>query len=116
MAHEPSIRDLFGRDLRRVSILVILICSCSLTAHWAFMFWSQQHLYTLPDLADWAQDDKRRLVSVAMLLVMVASIVGNFVAAWLASLIGDRRAISLCAWGISWQWWQHTSNRATTAC
>jgi MFS family permease len=90
-AHQPAIRDLFGRDLRGVSILVILICSCSLTAHWAFMFWSQQHLYTLPDLADWAQDDKRRLVS--------ASIVGNFAAAWLARLIGDRRAISLMCMG-----------------
>ena len=98
-AREPSIRDLFGRDLRGVSILVILICSCSLTAHWAFMFWSQQHLYTLPDLADWAQDDKRRLVSMAMLLIMVASIVGNFAAAWLARLIGDRRAISLLCMG-----------------
>jgi MFS family permease len=99
VAKEPAIRDLFGRDLRGVSILVILICSCSLTAHWAFMFWSQQHLYTLPDLADWAQDDKRRLVSLAMLLVMIASIVGNFVAAWLASLIGDRRAISVMCMG-----------------
>jgi predicted MFS family arabinose efflux permease len=96
---EPSIRDLFSRELRGVSILVILICSCSLTAHWAFMFWSQQHLYTLPDLADWAQDDKRRLVSVAMLLVMIASIFGNFAAAWLASVIGDRRAISLLCVG-----------------
>jgi predicted MFS family arabinose efflux permease len=98
-AHQPSIRDLFGRDLRGVSILVILICSCSLTAHWAFMFWSQQHLYTLPDLAEWSQDEKRRLVSVAMLLVMIASIVGNFAAAWLARLIGDRRAISLMCVG-----------------
>jgi len=63
------------------------------------MFWSQQHLYTLPDLADWTQDEKRRLVSVAMLLVMLASIVGNFAAAWLARAIGDRRAISLMCIG-----------------
>ena len=43
--------------------------------------------------------DKRRLVSVAMLLVMIASIAGNFVAAWLARLIGDRRAIALMCMG-----------------
>jgi MFS family permease len=98
-SEEPAIRDLFRSGLRRVSILVILICSCSLTAHWAFMFWSQQHLYNLPELAGWAEGEKRRLVSVAMLLVMIASIVGNFIAAWLARWIGDRRAIALLCIG-----------------
>ena len=96
---EPAIRDLFRPGLRRISILVILICSCSLTAHWAFMFWSQQHLYNLPDLAGWPEAEKRRLVSIAMLLVMIASIAGNFIAAWLARQIGDRRAISLMCLG-----------------
>jgi MFS family permease len=94
-AREPRIRDLFSPGLRRVSLLLILICSCSLTAHWAFVFWSQQHLYNLPELAAWAESDKRKLVSVAMLLVMAASIAGNFGAAWLAKRIGDRRAIAL---------------------
>ena len=88
-----------GPDLRRVSVLVILICCCSLTAHWAFMFWSQQHLYNLPDLADRPEDEKRRLVSLAMLLVMIASIAGNFVAAWLAHRLGDRRTIALMCLG-----------------
>jgi MFS family permease len=98
-AEEPAIRDLFRPGLRHVSILVILICSCSLSAHWAFMFWSQQHLYNLPDLAGWGAEEKRRLVSVAMVLVMIASIAGNFIAAWLARRIGDRRAIALMCVG-----------------
>ena len=63
------------------------------------MFWSQQHLYNLPQLASWAEGDKRKLVSVAMLLVMVASIAGNFIAAWLARWMGDRRAIALMCLG-----------------
>jgi MFS family permease len=91
----PSIADLFRPSLRRTSILVILICSLSLTAHWAFMFWSQLHLYNLPDLADWPEEERRRLVSLAMLLVMLASIAGNFLAAYLARLLGDRRTIAL---------------------
>jgi MFS family permease len=98
-SEEPAIRDLFRPGLRRLSILVILICSCSLSAHWAFMFWSQQHLYNLPDLIGWGDDQKRRLVSVAMVLVMIASIAGNFIAAWLARRIGDRRAIALLCVG-----------------
>jgi MFS family permease len=95
----PAIRDLFRPGLRRVSLLVITICACSLTAHWAFVFWSQQHLYNLPDLADQPEDDKRRLVSIAMSLVMIASIAGNFLAAWLAKLVGDRLAIAIMCLG-----------------
>jgi MFS family permease len=95
----PAIGDLFRPGLRRVSVLVILICACSLTAHWAFVFWSQQHLYNLPDLAGRPEDEKRRLVSIAMSLVMIASIAGNFVAGWLANRIGDRRAIAAMCLG-----------------
>jgi MFS family permease len=95
----PAIGDLFQPGLRGISILVILICSCSLTAHWAFMFWSQLHLYNLPDLAAWSEFDRRKLVSVAMVLVMLASIAGNFVAAWLARRLGDRRTIAFMCLG-----------------
>jgi MFS family permease len=98
-ARTPAIGDLFRPGLRGTSILVILICSCSLTAHWAFMFWSQLHLYNLPDLASWPEADRRKLVSVAMVLVMLASIAGNFVAAWLARRIGDRRTIAIMSLG-----------------
>jgi MFS family permease len=93
-SHQPRIGDLFRPGLRGISVVVILICSCSLTAHWAFMFWYQQHLYNLPDLASWSEHDRRRLVSIAMVLVMVGSIAGNFLAAWVASRIGDRRTIA----------------------
>jgi MFS family permease len=95
----PGIIDLFERGIRRISILVILVCSVSLTAHWAFMFWYQQHLRNLPDLANWTAQAKSRYVSVALFLVMAASIAGNFLAAWLARRMGYRRAIALLCFG-----------------
>jgi MFS family permease len=95
----PGIRDLFRPEIRGLSILLILVCATSLTAHWAFMFWYQQHLRNLPDLADWSAEAKSRFVSVAMFVVMIASIVGNFAAAALARRIGYRLAISLMALG-----------------
>jgi MFS family permease len=98
-ARPPTIQDLFQPGLCSTSIRVILICSCSLTAHWAFMFWSQLHLYNLPDLTAWPESERRRLVSVAMVLVMLASIAGNFAAAWLARRLGDRRTIALMCLG-----------------
>ena len=94
---EPSVWDLFRGDVRRITLLTILVCSLSLTAHWAFNFWYLQHLRNLPDIADWTDADRNKLVSQAMGVVMVFSIVGNFVAAALARVFGYRRTIAfLC--------------------
>src|SRR5690349_2714655 len=98
-AVHPTIADLFGPEIRKLSTLLILVCATSLTAHWAFMFWYQQHLRNLPDLASWTGEEKSRFVSTAMFVVMVTSIVGNFAAAWLAQRIGYRRAIAILAIG-----------------
>ena len=40
----PGFRDLFAPAIRRTTLLTILVCACSLTAWWAFMFWHAQHL------------------------------------------------------------------------
>ena len=63
------------------------------------MFWYQQHLRNLPDLISWSAEEKGRFVSVAMFVVMIASIIGNFAAAWVARRIGYRRAIAYLALG-----------------
>ena len=76
--------DLFRGDVRRTTVLTILVCSLSLTAHWAFIFWYMQQLRNLPDVAGWTDAERGQLVSKAMSLVMVSSIVGNFLAAALA--------------------------------
>jgi MFS family permease len=91
----PGIADLFRGDVRRTAILTILVCSVSLTAHWAFIFWYQQHLRNLPDVIDLSPTRKNEIASFASLLVMLASILGNFLAAAMARAIGDRRSISL---------------------
>jgi MFS family permease len=98
-AANPRIRDLFLPGLRPLTWLLILVCATSLTAHWAFMFWYQQHLRNLPDLVAWSVQEKNRFVSVAMFVVMIASILGNFAAAWLARRIGYRRSIGYLALG-----------------
>ncbi len=67
----PGIADLFRGEVRRTAVLTILVCSVSLTAHWAFMFWYQQHLRNLPDVIDLSPARKNELASIANLLVMV---------------------------------------------
>jgi MFS family permease len=94
---EPGILELFRGNVRRITVLTLLVCALSLTAHWAFLFWYLQQLRNLPDLASWTDPEKSQLVSIAAWLVIGASVVGNFVAAGLARLLRYRRAIAgLC--------------------
>jgi MFS family permease len=90
---EPRVRDLFGSGTAHITCWVVVVCGISLTAHWAFMFWHQQQLRNLPEVINLSEEQKNRLASVAMYVVMIFSILGNFFAAWLARLIGYRAAI-----------------------
>jgi MFS family permease len=91
----PRVGELFEGPIRAITLKTILVCSLSLTAWWAFMFWHAQHLRNLPELASWARPDRERLVSRAFFIVIATSIVGNFFAGWLAQRIGYRRAIAI---------------------
>ena len=90
---EPMVGDLFRGAFRRTTVMVILVCGVSLTAHWAFMFWHQQQLRNLPEVLPWSAEQKNKLASLAMYLVIASSILGNFFAGWLARFIGYRRTI-----------------------
>jgi MFS family permease len=93
--NEPRLADLFRGEVLPITVKTILICSVTLTAWWAFLFWYQQHLRNLPEIASWSAESKGKYVSTAMFLVMLSSIGGNFAAAFVARLIGYPRAISL---------------------
>ena len=92
--NEPGIADLFRGDVRRTTLLTIVVCASSLSAWWAFMFWHPQHLFNLPELSSWLQADRKKLMSTTFFAVITASIMGNFVAGWLAKHFGYRRTIA----------------------
>jgi MFS family permease len=87
--------DLFRGPVRRTSILTLLVCALTLTGHWAFLFWLPAHLNNLQELSDVSDAGKRLIISEAVLILVLASIAGNFVAAALARWLGYRRAIAL---------------------
>lgn len=93
--NEPGVRDLFRGEVRRITIWVVLVCGISLTAHWAFMFWHQQHLRNLPEVLNWSAEQKNKLASTAMYLVIGSSILGNFFAGGLSRFIGYRATIAV---------------------
>jgi MFS family permease len=87
--------DLFKGPVRRTTILTLLVCSLGLTGHWAFVFWSAWDLQTLADVKAWTAAERTALVSRSFILIMSASIAGNFVAAAIARRLGYRRSIAL---------------------
>lgn len=91
----PGVADLWRGEIRRTTALTIAVCSLSMTAHWAFMFWVFQHLRQLPELADWTEQAKGEMLSGVLALIMSSAIIGNFMAAALARRLGYRRTISL---------------------
>ena len=95
-AHErpPGLRTLFEGELRRTTLIVIAICALGLTAHWALMFWHSAHLRTIAREAGWPKERLDVLANQALYLLMLGSITGNFIAAWIAKTIGYGRAIA----------------------
>jgi MFS family permease len=93
-APAPGIGQLFAGSIRRTTILTTLVCAASLTAWWAFLFWSPQHIAHLPDVAQWTEEQRKRLVSSYIFLIIGISIGGNFFGGWLAKLFGYRRAVA----------------------
>jgi MFS family permease len=94
-ACEAEFTALFRGSVRRITVIAILVCATSLTAHWAFMFWFLQHLRNLPDVLSWTDGQKSQLASQGLAVVMLASVVGNFFAAAIAGRIGYRLAVIL---------------------
>jgi MFS family permease len=102
---EPGFLELFRGPVRRTTIRTLLVCALSLTAHWAFLFWYVQQVRNLPDLSDWTDADKSRLVSMVVWLVIISSIAGNFLAALLARWLKYRRAIACLCVGYFLSMW-----------
>ena len=103
--HQPGIADLFRGETRRITLWVIIVCGLSLTAHWAFMFWHQQHLRNLPDVLAMSSEQRNKLASTAMYLIIGSSILGNFFSGCLARHIGYRATIAwtfLAYFGVMW--------------
>ena len=91
--YKPGIGALFRGETRPVTLWVMAVCAISLTAHWAFLFWHQQHLRNLPEVLAMPAAERTKLAGTAMYLVIGSSILGNFCAGGLARLWGYRTTI-----------------------
>jgi MFS family permease len=91
----PGIADLFRGQIAKRTWLILSICAISLTAHWTFMFWQQKYIRDLPEVVSQSASEKNKTAALALCLMMLGSIAGNYLAGALASRYGYRRVISV---------------------
>jgi len=98
----PGVGDLFRGSVRKITLLTMGVCGLALTAHWAFMFWNIQHLRGLPETAAWTDGQRGAAAGTSVIILMVSSIIGNFVSGVLAQRIGFKKAlvVMLSAYGV----------------
>jgi len=94
---EPRLADLFRGPVLRTTLLTMAVCALSLTAHWAFVFWSTQQLRQHPEVSRLTAEAQTQIVTTAWMVLMFASIAGNFLAAAIAQGLGYRKTIALMA-------------------
>jgi MFS family permease len=92
---KPGLRDLFRGPVARITRNASAVCALALSTWWLFLFWHAQHLRRLLSDAGVAPAVVTQKVTAAFFLMISVSIGGNYVAAWFAQRLGNRRAISL---------------------
>jgi MFS family permease len=94
----PGAKQLFSGRLLKTTLITSSVCAISLTAHWAFMFWYIQHIRNLAEVVAMTPENRNLIVSKALYLVIISSIVGNFFASAISRVIGYRKTIGwMCA-------------------
>jgi len=91
----PPLRALFSRGLLRTTLMTIAITGIALTTVWCFLFFVPQAIRRMPDVAAWEPPRVQHLVTNVTVFFLLVNIGGNFLATYLAKLLGYRRAFAL---------------------
>ena len=89
----PRARELFRGRVLTITLRTTTTCALALSGWWLFQFWQSQHLRRLLVDAGTDAGEVTRIVSASFFVLNAMAILGNFAAGWLATLIGNRRAI-----------------------
>lgn len=110
----PKVSELFSPAVRGVTWRVLVICAVSLTAHWTFLFWQTKHVLSLPEFVGASKEQKDHVLVVALMWIMFGSIIGNYLAGFLAKMMGYRKTLVVMlaayfvvmtvAFSTTWSW------------
>ncbi len=98
-AAPPGLRELFSPAVVGITWRAVAICAVSLTAHWAFMFWQAKFIRSHVEIASLGKAEQNHAQVIALMVLMLGSIAGNFLAGWLAQRWGYRKSICVMMLG-----------------
>lgn len=91
----PPISALFSRELWRTTILTILLTGVPLTTVWAFWLFLPEVVRAIPEVSAWDRPRQQALIVGVTVWSLVANIVGNFFATYLARFTNYRVSFAL---------------------
>jgi predicted MFS family arabinose efflux permease len=91
----PKLSALFAPEIRAVTLRVLSMTSICLTTIWAFLFFNPQILQGLAEVKALPKPDQAALIRNVTIEFCLWNIVGNYVATYLAKMIGYRKAFAL---------------------
>lgn len=90
----PKVADLFAPGIRRTTLLTLAMSSICLTTVWAFLFFSAQVVPALAEVKILPKAQIRDVLFAVIITYTLWNIVGNYIATYLAKLIGNRYAMA----------------------
>jgi MFS family permease len=90
----PPVSALLSRELRRTTVLTILLTGIALTTVWAFWFFLPVAIRRLPEVRGWDRPQIEALVSSVTICSLSCNILGNYFATYLARFTTYRFAFA----------------------
>lgn len=91
-ATPPRVGELFAPALRRTTMLLLVHLSIALTTVWAFLFFTPQMVARMPEAAGLSAAELEQLKTRVTVWFLVVNLFANYLATYLARLVGYRRA------------------------
>lgn len=94
--HEmPHARELFKKPVLATTLYTMGLTIIALTTIWAVLFFASQVIRAVPEVKAMSPADQARIIRHVTVVYSLWNIAGNFWSAWLAKVVGYRRAFGL---------------------
>lgn len=91
----PRIGDLFSPAVRSITLKVVILTSICLTTIWAFLYFNNQVLRSLPEVKRLDKQATDELIRNVTIIYCLWNILGNYVSSYLAKFVGYGKAFAL---------------------
>ena len=91
----PKISDLFGPEVRKTTLMVLGMASICLTTVWAFLYFSNQVVRSLPEVKKLSKEDQEDIIFWVTVSWTLFNVAANFLGGALSKFIGYRKAMAI---------------------